>query len=240
MRWRDRQRRMGGDPAPLLQEGIEQTIQSQMGAAQTKSRIPKAEEDELAQFVSVVLAETEDTWGRHFAAQGQQYPKPTLVLFNGAVSSGCGQASAAMGPFYCPADQKLYIDLDFFYDLKNRHDAPGDFAQAYVIAHEVGHHIQNITGTLNKTRKAQARMGKVDANGVSVKVELMADCFAGVWAHDTNKKGLLDEGDLKEALKAASQIGDDTLQKQSRGRVIPESFTHGSSAQRYAWFKRQG
>jgi hypothetical protein len=161
-----------------------------------------------------------------------------MVLFTGGVNSGCGFAQSAVGPFYCPADQKLYLDLDFFYDLKARHDAPGDFAQAYVIAHEVGHHLQNVMGVLGKSEQMKRGQSRAEANKISVKTELMADCFAGVWAADTNTKGLIERGDIDEALKAASQIGDDTLQRQAQGHVVPDSFTHGSSAQRYEWFNR--
>ncbi len=226
---------MGGDPTYFLQEGVSRTIESR---TQGTSNLSEDQQQELAEFASVVLAETEDTWGRYFAANGQRYPEPSLVLFSGGVRSACGQAQSAMGPFYCPADQKLYIDLDFFHDLRTRHGAPGDFAQAYVIAHEVGHHIQNITGVLSKSRSMQKAAGKTQANEISVRTELMADCLAGIWAHDTDRKGLLEDGDIEEALKAASQIGDDTLQKQSRGFAVPDSFTHGSSAQRYEWFNR--
>lgn len=225
---------LGGDPSSFLSEGISRTIQS----ASVEEKIPEDQQNELAEFVSVVLAETEDTWSKKFAENNADYPEPTLVLFSGGVSSACGRATAAVGPFYCPTDQSLYIDLNFFYDLKNRHDAPGDFAQAYVIAHEVGHHVQNVFGILDQTNAAKRRSTEKEANKISVRTELMADCLAGVWANDTGAKGLLDEGDIEEALKAASQIGDDRLQKQGRGYVVPDSFTHGSSDQRYAWFKR--
>ncbi|MCB1650672.1 MAG: neutral zinc metallopeptidase [Alphaproteobacteria bacterium] len=226
---------LGGDPTYFLNEGISRTIES---ASQPRTQISKEEQDELAKFVSVVLAETEDTWGRSFAAQGLDYPEPSMVLFTGAVNSACGQAQSAMGPFYCPLDQKVYIDLDFFYDLKNRHDAPGDFAQAYVVAHEVGHHVQNVLGVLERSNALKLRMNAREANQVSVRTELMADCFAGMWAADSSRKGLLDEGDIEEALNAASRIGDDVLQNQARGYVVPDSFTHGSGAQRYRWFNR--
>jgi predicted metalloprotease len=223
---------LGGDPSALFQEGLNRTIGTQISP---QSRFSETEQQEMIDFVSVVLAETEDTWGRYFAAQNAQYPQPSMIIFSGGTDSGCGFAQSAVGPFYCPVDQNLYIDLDFFYDLKNRHDAPGDFAQAYVIAHEVGHHIENVLGVLERAQQSGNSAG---ASGTSVRVELMADCLAGVWAADVNNKGLIEEGDIEEALNAASQIGDDTLQQQAQGRVVPDSFTHGSSAQRYEWFKK--
>ena len=200
---------------------------------------PSALEQEQADFVSVVLADTEDTWNAIFRQAGYQYEEPNLVLFSGRVNSACGLASAAMGPFYCPADKKVYIDLAFFDDLKKRHGADGDFAQAYVIAHEVGHHVQNLLGTSTEVRKAQRGLGKSAANELSVKLELQADCFAGLWGnHADRSRDILERGDIEEALNAASAIGDDRLQKQSQGYVVPESFTHGSSAQRLRWFKQ--
>jgi len=200
-----------------------------------------ASEAELKDFVSVILGSTEDIWGGIFQEAGGSYRNPTLVLFSGSVQSACGYADAAMGPFYCPPDQKVYIDLDFYRDLRSRFQAPGDFAQAYVIAHEVGHHVQNLLGIDEKVREATAQMSKADANALSVRVELQADCFAGIWAHqveaqDENLK--LEPGDIDEGLGAASAIGDDRLQSQATGRVVPDSFTHGSSAQRVRWFKR--
>jgi predicted metalloprotease len=204
-----------------------------------QSTTPRAPaNDEMTSFVRTVLAETEDTWKTIFAANGQTYQDPTLVLFSGQVNSACGFASSATGPFYCPNDQKLYLDTDFFQELQNRFKASGDFAEAYVIAHEVGHHVQNLTGILPKFNQARARMSEADANRVSVRVELQADCFAGVWGKSTDQKGILDQGDLEEALNAAQQIGDDTLQKRSQGYVVPESFNHGTSAQRMTWFRR--
>lgn len=194
--------------------------------------------DEEGQFVAVVLAETEDSWGRLFQEGGQRYREPTLVLFEGQVTSACGFASAATGPFYCPGDQKLYIDLSFFDQLSRRFGAPGDFAQAYVIAHEVGHHVQNLLGILPEVDQVRRRSSRSDANQLSVLLELQADCLAGVWAHDADAKGILEVGDIDEALAAASAIGDDTLQRQSQGYVVPDSFTHGTSAQRSQWFKR--
>ncbi|CDN48633.1 KPN_02809 family neutral zinc metallopeptidase [Neorhizobium galegae] len=194
--------------------------------------------DETTAFVRTVLAETEDTWNGIFQANGQQYQEPTLVLFSGKVNSACGFASSATGPFYCPGDHKLYLDTNFFKELEQRFDAAGDFAEAYVIAHEVGHHVQNLLGILPKFNQARQRMSEADANRMSVRVELQADCFAGVWGKFTQQKGILDTGDLEEALNAAQQIGDDTLQKRSQGYVVPESFNHGTSAQRARWFKR--
>jgi len=189
--------------------------------------------------VSVVLADTEDTWHAIFSAAGERYEEPGLVLFTGPVQSACGSASAAMGPFYCPADRKVYIDLSFFADLKRRHGAPGDFAQAYVIAHEIGHHVQTLLGTSKQVRQAQQGLGKSAANKLSVKQELQADCFAGLWGyHADRSRQVLERGDIEEALTAAAAIGDDRLQKQAQGYVVPESFTHGSSEQRVYWFKR--
>ena len=194
--------------------------------------------DETTAFVRTVLAETEDTWNGIFQANGQQYQEPVLVLFSGQVNSACGFASSATGPFYCPGDHKLYLDTNFFKELEQRFDAAGDFAEAYVIAHEVGHHVQNLLGILPKFNQARQRMSEADANRMSVRVELQADCFAGVWGKFTQQKGILDTGDLEEALNAAQQIGDDTLQKRSQGYVVPESFNHGTAAQRARWFKR--
>jgi hypothetical protein len=193
----------------------------------------------MTQFVSVVLADTEDTWHSLFRQEGATYVEPKLVLFSGAVESACGYAKSAMGPFYCPADQKLYIDLSFYEDLKTRHQAPGDFAQAYVIAHEVGHHVQNLMGISDKVHTMQRQTDRAQANQLSVRLELQADCFAGIWAHHANRsRQVLEAGDVEEALNAASSIGDDRLQRQARGYVTPESFTHGSSAQRVRWFEQ--
>ena len=200
---------------------------------------PTAKEQEQADFVSVVLADTEDTWGAIFRQSGYEYEEPNLVLFSGQVNSACGMASAAMGPFYCPADKKVYIDLAFFDDLKRRHGASGDFAQAYVIAHEVGHHVQNLLGTSTQVRKAQRGLGKAGANELSVNLELQADCFAGLWGnHADRSRQVLEQGDIEEALNAASAIGDDRLQKEAQGYVVPESFTHGTSKQRVHWFRK--
>jgi len=186
-----------------------------------------------------VLADTEDTWHALFRGMEKTYEEPRLVLFSGSVESACGLASAAVGPFYCPADQKLYIDLSFYSDLKNRFGAPGDFAQAYVIAHEVGHHVQNLLGIAEKVRSLRGRISEAEANKLSVMMELQADCLSGVWAYHADKaRNILEQGDVEEALNAASAIGDDRLQRKSRGYVTPDSFTHGSSAQRMRWFKR--
>ena len=196
------------------------------------------QEQELADFVSFVLADTEDSWQVIFAAQGRNYKEPTLVLFTGRVNSACGMASAAVGPFYCPGDQQLYVDLSFFQDLAQRHDAPGDFAQAYVIAHEVGHHVQTLLGISDQVRRTGRGKSKALINALSVRQELQADCFAGLWGHAANTdRQLLDPGDLEEALTAATAIGDDRLQRESGRGVVPDSFTHGTSAQRVRWFK---
>lgn len=208
-------------------------------AVTQNSRQPTPEEQELSQFVAVVLADTEDTWNSIFSAEGQQYQEPALVLFSGSVRSACGQASSAVGPFYCPADQQVYLDLSFFRDLKTRYGAPGDFAQAYVIAHEVGHHVQTLLGISNKVQQAGQGKNKVQANALSVRQELQADCFAGVWGHAAQtERQMLDPGDLVEALTAATAIGDDRLQKQAGGQIVPDSFTHGSSEQRVRWFRK--
>lgn len=197
-----------------------------------------AAEKELVDFVSVVLADTEETWNAIYQQRGKTYQEPKLVLFRGAVKSACGMAQSAIGPFYCPGDQQVYIDLSFYDQLKNRFKAPGDFAQAYVIAHEIGHHIQTLEGTSSKVHAARSKLNEVDANKLSVLQELQADCFAGVWAnHAKHSRQLLEAGDVEEGLAAASAIGDDALQKQSQGYVNPDSFTHGSSAQRVKWFK---
>lgn len=193
--------------------------------------------DKEATFVRKVLGDTEDTWGQLFKQGGATYVNPKLVLFRGAIRTGCGQGQAAMGPFYCPADQKVYIDLDFYDTLKNQLGAPGDFAQAYVIAHEVGHHVQNLLGIADKVEQQRSRASPAQANALSVKVELQADCFAGVWANHANEsRQILEQGDAEQAMNAAAKIGDDALQKSRGGAVVPESFTHGTSAQRQRWF----
>lgn len=195
--------------------------------------------DPGAVFVRKVLATTEDVWQAQFKRLGAQYSEPKLQIFRGATSTACGQGEAAMGPFYCPADQKVYIDLDFYDTMKRQLGAPGDFAQAYVIAHEVGHHIQNLAGTSRKMDEMRGRVSQAQYNQMSVRLELQADCFAGIWGHDTQQsKQIMENGDLEEAMNAAKQIGDDALQKNSQGGVVPESFTHGTSAQRMQWFKR--
>lgn len=211
---------------------------SQGPAPQTTQQRQQPGNDEQAQFVGVVLAETEDVWNGIFQTEGENYEEPTLVMFDGAVDSACGQASSAVGPFYCPNDNQVYIDLTFFDELASRFGASGDFAQAYVIAHEVGHHVQNLTGILPQFHQQRQQMGQAEANEMSVRVELQADCYAGVWAHYTEQKGLLEAGDIDEALNAANQIGDDTIQRRTQGQVVPDSFTHGSSEQRQTWFAR--
>ena len=198
-----------------------------------------AADKELGDFVSVILADTEDTWGTIFKRMGKTYTEPRLVLFRQQVKSACGLAQSAMGPFYCPADQKLYIDLAFYEDMRTQLGAPGDFAQAYVIAHEVGHHVQTLLGISSQVHQAQQKLSKVQANRLSVKQELQADCFAGIWGHFADReRGMIEAGDIEEALTAAAAIGDDRLQQQAQGTVRPESFTHGTSQQRVEWFKR--
>ena len=224
----------GVDPTPLL-EGMQSG-----GASSTGSR-PTAEElenDPLADMVSVVVADTEDVWTEIFAAQGRRYEAPTLVMFTGATQSACGRGQAAMGPFYCPADRKAYIDLSFYDQMRTRYKAPGDFAQAYVIAHEIGHHVQNLLGISGQVHQMKQQLGTAEANELSVRLELQADCLAGVWALRADKaRNIIEAGDIDEALNAASAIGDDTLQRQNQGAVVPESFTHGTSAQRQRWFR---
>jgi uncharacterized protein len=196
-------------------------------------------DDKQAKFMATVLGFTEDVWTEQFKQMGSTYSRPKLVLFRGAYPTACGQGQAAMGPFYCPGDQKVYIDLAFYDVMKNRLGAPGDFAQAYVIAHEVGHHVQNLLGISGKVDGMRGRVSEAQQNALSVRLELQADCFAGVWAyHSQSAKQILEQGDVEEALNAATQIGDDTLQRKSQGTVVPESFTHGSAAQRVTWFKR--
>jgi uncharacterized protein len=232
---------LGVDPSTLvemLNEGS--TPQKTTSAPASKSSTSRtAPKDELADFVSVVLADTEDTWRALFQQMKKTYRNPKLVLFTGAVNSACGFAQAAMGPFYCSGDQKVYIDLGFYKELKDRFKAPGDFAQAYVIAHEVGHHVQNLLGIFEQVAAQQAQVNKKEANKLSVKLELQADCLAGVWANRADKaRKIIEQGDVAEALNAATAIGDDRLQKQAQGYVVPDTFTHGTSAQRVAWFKQ--
>jgi len=226
----------GVDPTIFLSQ---QGPTSSSVSTYTTSKPISPAENQLADFVSVVLADTEDTWRVLFNKMGKTYREPTLVLFSGAVQSACGFAQAAMGPFYCPADQKVYIDLSFYQDLKNRHGAPGDFAQAYVIAHEIGHHVQTLLGISEKVQSVRLRVSQAEGNQLSVMQELQADCFAGIWAHHADRaRQILEEGDTEEALNAASAIGDDRLQRRARGYVTPDSFTHGSSKQRVGWFKQ--
>ncbi|MCK6393939.1 neutral zinc metallopeptidase [Zoogloea sp.] len=224
----------GVDPSIVLN----QAIQAPAPAESSRPAGPPANDAE-SKFIRHVLAETEDTWQQIFRQNGKQYSEPTLVLFSGATRTACGVGQAAMGPFYCPADQKVYIDLSFYQELKSRYKAPGDFAQAYVIAHEVGHHVQNLLGISGKVQAARERASEREANALSVRLELQADCLAGVWAKNADAaRGILEAGDVEEALQAATAIGDDTLQKQAQGYAVPDSFTHGSAEQRMRWFKR--
>lgn len=225
----------GVDPSIVLNVG--QGMQQQPAEVQAQA-IPA--DDPMAKFVAKVLGSTEDTWGKIFQGAGHQYPAPKLVLFSGATPTACGTGQAAMGPFYCPGDQKVYIDLVFYNEMKNRFNAPGDFAQAYVIAHEVGHHIQNLMGTSDKVQQArQSAQNEAQANQYSVRLELQADCYAGVWAHHADGANrILEQGDVEEAMTAAAAIGDDALQKQAQGYAVPDSFTHGTSQQRMRWFNQ--
>lgn len=234
----------GADPQQLF-EVLEQTqVSTQQPPVSSPGPRPGAgpaagAKDELGQFASVVLADTEQTWGRIFAEAGYRYREPTLVLFSGSVRSACGFSSAATGPFYCPADGKVYLDLSFFDQLSRRFGAPGDFAQAYVIAHEVGHHVQNLLGLSAQVQEARRRMSREEGNRLSIALELQADCYAGVWAHHAHKnRQLLEPGDVEEGLRAAEVIGDDAIQRNTTGYVQPESWTHGSSRQRQAWLRR--
>lgn len=221
---------LGGDPTDLLQN-------VQLDNQQQNTNYVETERDkELAQFVSVVLAETETVWHQIFKENGSAYREPKLVLYSGQVQSACGIAGSAVGPFYCPGDEKLYIDLSFYDELQKRFKAPGDFAMAYVIAHEVGHHIQQLTGVMDKMNELRSRLSKEEYNQYSIRLELQADFYAGIWAHYTEQQNLLESGDLEEALNAASAVGDDNIQKQAQGYVVPESFTHGTSEQRKRWF----
>jgi len=234
----------GFDPSILLNGGpVEQAPAPRSSTTgQGQGRMPTAQsgaEGDLSNFVSVVLAETEDVWGNIFSQSGRRYEEPVLVLFSNSVQSGCGSARSSMGPFYCPADHKLYIDLSFYRDLRNKLGAPGDFAQAYVIAHEVGHHVQNLLGISRDVQAAQGQVSRSEANALSVRLELQADCYAGIWANRmAHQEAVLEQGDIEEALNAASAVGDDRLQAQSTGMVTPDSFTHGSSKQRVEWFRR--
>ncbi|OZG43483.1 hypothetical protein CAK78_02075 [Aeromonas sp. A35_P] len=221
----------GVDLSPLLNEPASQTPPQRQEMSQPAK-------DPLARFTSVMLASTEDAWGEIFQQSGSHYQAPKLVLYRGSTRTGCGQGQSVMGPFYCPADRTVYIDLSFYQEMRDKLGADGDFAQGYVVAHEVGHHVQNQLGIERKMREQQQGLSRAEQNKLSVKLELQADCFAGVWGHYMEREQVLETGDLEEALNAAQAIGDDRLQQQSQGRVIPDSFTHGSSAQRYAWFKR--
>ena len=228
---------LGIDPTPLLR-GVTADSTGGAGASSEPAPAPEPGKDPQVDFVSTVLADTEDTWGALFKEAGSTYEPPKLVLFSGQVESACGAAEAAMGPFYCPGDRKVYIDLDFYRDLRERFKAPGDFAQAYVIAHEIGHHVQNLMGTSDQVQQMRQAASETESNALSVKVELQADCYAGVWAnHADRTRHILEQGDVEEALAAATAIGDDRLQQQSRGYVTPDSFTHGTSEQRVRWFR---
>ncbi len=226
---------LGVDPSVVLQGGGPEVSTAPPAV---ERRAPSPEEEQLKEFVAVVLADTEDTWGEIFRRMNREYRDPRLVLFSDVVRSACGTAQSAAGPFYCPLDQKVYLDLSFFRDLRERFKAPGEFAQAYVIAHEVGHHVQALLGISEKVRAMQSRGSERDASVLSVRQELQADCFAGVWANNANRsRQILEQGDIEKGLNAAAAIGDDRLQRQSRGYVVPDAFTHGSSAQRVRWFK---
>ncbi|WP_372869358.1 KPN_02809 family neutral zinc metallopeptidase [Planomicrobium okeanokoites] len=224
---------LGGDPGILL-DGMGGNGSG--GSSTGESYQATEQEEELADFVSVVLADTEEVWTEVFAEEGMQYEEPTLVLFTDSVQSACGTAGASVGPFYCPADYKLYIDLDFYGELQRQFNAPGDFAMAYVIAHEVGHHVQNLLGVMQEVQPLRNQLSEEEYNKVQVQLELQADYLSGVWAHHAQEMGYLEEGDLEEALTAAAAVGDDTIQMRSRGYVVPESFTHGTSEQRKEWF----
>lgn len=235
---------LGINPLTLLGGGIGDALtggfapKTQSPQTQNAPRTTPSSNDEQVQFVETILGSTEQVWTKIFTDFGKTYTKPELNLFTGQVRSGCGLASAASGPFYCPADNEIYIDLSFYRELEVKFGAEGDFAQAYVLAHEVGHHVQNIIGVLPQFNKMRQSMGKLEVNRMSVKVELQADCFAGVWGHYVNREGWLERGDLEEALVAATQIGDDAIQKRTQGYVVPESFNHGTSEQRRTWFRR--
>jgi uncharacterized protein len=225
---------LGIDPRVIL--GLAESLPEGGPAPQAQTGVPQ---DEAGNFISAVLGETEDTWTDIFRANGMVYEPPKLVLYTDQVRSACGSASSAVGPFYCPADRRVYLDLNFYNELKTRFQAPGDFAEAYVLAHEVGHHVQNLLGTEEQVRAAQQRASESERNALQVKMELQADCYAGVWAKNADSaRHILEQGDVEEALKAASAVGDDTLQKRTQGYVVPDSFTHGTSAQRMSWFKR--
>lgn len=224
---------LGGDPRALLD------MTTQSSPQQSSEYVSSPEDDKMVTFVKKVLGTTEDVWSEEFRKIGQTYQNPKLVVFSDGVRSGCGFADAQVGPFYCPADSTVYVDLSFFRELNQRFDAPGDFAQAYVIAHEVGHHVQSLLGTSDQVNSARGRVSEAEQNELSVRLELQADFLAGMWARKAQDKfRFLDDGDIEEALRAANAIGDDTLQKQAQGRVVPDSFTHGTSAQRVKWFRK--
>jgi predicted metalloprotease len=223
----------GADPRQLLEQ-----VPNNPTSEVQSSRPVNAEEEELKQFVSVVLAKSEDVWNDVFRQNGRQYREPTLVLFSDQVRSACGMAGAAVGPFYCPADEKVYIDLAFYEELRRRFQAPGDFAQAYVVAHEVGHHVQNLLGISDRVDAMRGRVSEAETNRLSVRLELQADFFAGVFARYVQNQGMLEAGDIEEALRAASAVGDDTIQRRTSGYIVPDSFTHGTSEQRLRWFKK--
>ncbi len=229
-------RACGIDPLEMIEGAAPGTTTTGQQQSAPGGSLTQARQDEMSQFVATVLAETEDVWSGIMQSQGTDYPEPKLVLFSDAVRSACGNASAASGPFYCPGDQKIYIDLTFYDELATKFGASGDFAQAYVLAHEVGHHVQNVIGVLPRFNEMRQSMSEIEQNQMSTRVELQADCFAGIWAHFTAQKGLLESGDIEEALNAAQQIGDDTLQRRTQGYVVPDSFNHGTSAQRVKWF----
>jgi hypothetical protein len=224
----------GIDPRVIM--GLADTVQQVQAPAEAPAGKVGAPADEMGRFVSVVLADTEQTWNALFRQLGRDYQEPRLVLFTGATPTACGTGQAAMGPFYCPLDQRVYIDLAFYQQLRDRFRAPGDFAQAYVIAHEVGHHVQNQLGIMQKMDAYRQRLSETQYNALAVRLELQADCFAGVWAHHANNRQLLEAGDVDEAMNAAAAIGDDTIQRRTQGRIVPESFTHGTSDQRMRWF----
>lgn len=224
----------GIDLTPLL--GLDASMSPQ-SSSQVSTYKPTAQEEELAKFSSVALRTTEQTWDKIFAQSGKKYTPPKMVLYTGSTKTACGYGQAAMGPFYCPSDQKLYVDLSFYKDMQTKLGGGGDFALGYVLAHEVGHHVQNLLGIASQVQKMQSEVSRKEANQLSVLLELQADCLAGVWGHQMDKQGILDKGDLQEALRTATAIGDDRLQKQAQGRVVPDSFTHGTSEQRYYWFK---
>lgn len=227
----------GVDPRMIM--GVLEGVDTMTGSSTQQRGPAPAPTDETGRFVSVVLASTEDVWSQIFVQAGKTYEPPKLVLYSDRIGTACGLGAAASGPFYCPGDQRLYLDLGFFQLMRDRLGAPGDFAQAYVIAHEVGHHVQNLMGISERVRSAQARMSQPEANALSVRVELQADCFAGVWANQAHRaRQILEQGDIDEALNAAARIGDDALQKRSQGYTVPDSFTHGTSRQRVSWFRR--